>query len=44
VQDGSAADVDATIGQETGDAFGRGAQLKAVTDGEQDDITWEAMT
>jgi len=43
-QDRSAAHVDASIGQDAGDAFGGGAQLQVVANSKQDDVTWEAMT
>jgi hypothetical protein len=43
-QDGSAADFDTAIRQQAGDAFGRSAELQVVANGEQDDVTREAMT
>jgi len=43
-QDRSGAHVDASIGQDTGDAFSGGAQLQVIPDGEQDNVTWNAMT
>jgi hypothetical protein len=42
-QDRSAAHVDASIDEDAGDALGRGTQLQVVADGEQDDVTREAM-
>jgi hypothetical protein len=42
-QDSPAAHVNASIGQNAGDAFGRGTQLE-VPNREQDDVTREAMT
>jgi hypothetical protein len=43
-QDRSAAHVDASIGEYTGDAFGRGAQLQVVPNSKQHDVRREAMT
>jgi hypothetical protein len=42
-QDRPSADIDPATGQEARDAFGGGTQLQVITDGEQDDIAWEAM-
>ena len=42
-QNRSAAHVNASIGEYAGDAFGCGTQLQVIPDGEQDDVTWEAM-
>src|SRR5207253_10713793 len=42
-QNSPSADVDATVSQNVSDAFGRGAQLQVVADGQQDDVTREAM-
>jgi hypothetical protein len=42
-QDRASADVDAAVGQDAGDTLGRGAQLEVITDGQQNDITREAM-
>jgi hypothetical protein len=43
-QNRSAAHVNASIGEYAGDTFGCGSQLQVIPDGEQDDVTWEAMT
>ena len=42
-QDRPPADVDAAISQNAGNALGRGVQLQVVADGQQDDVTREAM-
>ena len=42
-QDRPRAHVDAAVGQNAGDAFGRSAELQVVPDGQQNDVTWEAM-
>jgi len=36
--------VGASIRQDASDAFGRGGELQVVPNGEQDDVTREAMT
>jgi hypothetical protein len=43
-QDCSTAHVDASIGEHAGDAFGCVTHLQALANGEQDDVTREAMT
>jgi hypothetical protein len=43
-QDRATTHVDASIRQDASDTFGRGTQLQVVPNGEQDDLTWEAMT
>jgi hypothetical protein len=42
-QNRSAAHVNASIGQDAGDAFCCGTQLQVIPAGEQDDVTWKAM-
>jgi hypothetical protein len=43
-QDRSAADVNAPVGQDTGDALGGGTQLEVVPHSQQDDVPRKAMT
>jgi len=43
-QDRPPAHVDPAVGEHAGDAFGRGTQLEVVADGEQDDVTREALS
>jgi hypothetical protein len=42
-QNGPSTDVDASVGEEARDAFGGGAQLQLVADGQQNDVAREAM-
>src|SRR5262249_31138669 len=42
-QNGPSTDVDAAVGQDAGNALGRGAQLQVVADGQQDNVAREAM-
>jgi hypothetical protein len=43
-QDCSAAHINPAIGQDAGNAFGRGTQLQVVLNSEQNDVMREAMT
>src|SRR5579859_1336606 len=43
-QDRPPARVDATVGQDAGDTFGRSAKLQVVADRQQNDVTWKPVT